>query len=348
SIRRSGSPGVGANLFLRGINSLYGTNKPLIVIDGIPYDINDYGTSIIANNYTNPLALINAQDIDNVTVIKDAASIYGAKAINGAIIITTGRTKNQTTKIDFGAYTSLNQRPENLPVMRSADFRPYLAEQLQSKGLTPAQINAMPYMRDDTAGNPQYFKYHNNTDWQDAVFNSSVTNNFFLKVTGGDNIATYALSLGYAKAKGIVRQTDMNRYTTRFNADFNFSKKLTGAANLSFAFNEQTLKDQGIANKTAPIYTALIKAPFMIANEVNDKGVLSPNVDDVDILGIGNPVALINQVQAEGFDEGGLADARDTGDAEAQGVAGIGKYVGEELVSLRAMVGPRGFEQRDG
>jgi TonB-dependent SusC/RagA subfamily outer membrane receptor len=117
SIRRSGSPGVGANLFLRGYNSLYATNKPLFIVDGMLYDVNDYGESIIANNYTNPLALINAQDIDNVTVLKDATSIYGVKGANGAIMITTTRAKQQATKIDVGVYLGINQAPDYMPVM---------------------------------------------------------------------------------------------------------------------------------------------------------------------------------------------------------------------------------------
>ena len=76
---------------------MYGTNKPLIIVDGMLYDNNDYGQSIIANNYTNPLALINAQDVENITVLKDAASIYGTKGANGAIIITTSRATKQAT-----------------------------------------------------------------------------------------------------------------------------------------------------------------------------------------------------------------------------------------------------------
>lgn len=298
SIRRSGTPGAGANLFLRGINSLYATNKPLFVIDGMIYDINDYGQSIIANNYTNPLALINTQDIESITVLKDAASLYGAKAANGAIIITTARAKQQATVIDFGAYTSVNSRPDFLPVMAPAQYRTYLSEILQSKGLSSAEIANMPYMKDDTAGNPDYYRYHNTTNWQKNVMKNSITNNYFLKVTGGDNIATYALSVGYGKSNGVINNTDLTRYNTRFNAAFNFSRRLTGAANLSFTFNEQNLKDQGIAEKTAPLYLSLIKAPFTTANEVNSKGIFSPNLEDVDILGIGNPTALIEKMQA--------------------------------------------------
>jgi TonB-linked SusC/RagA family outer membrane protein len=297
SIRRSGTPGVGANLFLRGYNSLYATNKPLIIVDGMIYDANDYGESIIANNYTNPLALINVQDIDNITVLKDAASIYGTKGANGAIIVTTSRAKEQATKIDFSVYTGITRVPERLPVMNAYNYRTYLSDILQSKGMSPSEIAALPYMNDDPA-NPEYYRYHNNTDWQKKVMDAGINTNYFLKVTGGDNIATYALSVGYMKNKGIIKETDLTRYTTRFNAEFNFSKKFTGTANLSYAYNEQNLKDQGMSDKTAPVFLALVKAPFLTDHELNEKGVSSPNLEDTDALGISNPSALIEKMQA--------------------------------------------------
>src|ERR1044072_8597811 len=125
-IRRSGAQGVGANMFLRGYNSLYATNKPLVVIDNMLFDANEYGESIIANNYTNPLALIDVKDIENISVLKDASSIYGTKGGNGAIIITTAKAKTQATKIDFALYSGYNQAPKRLPVMNAADYRTYL------------------------------------------------------------------------------------------------------------------------------------------------------------------------------------------------------------------------------
>lgn len=297
AIRRSGGQGVGANLFLRGINSLYGTNKPLIVIDGMLYDANDYGESIIANNYTNPLALVDVKDIDNITVVKDAASMYGTKGANGAIIITTSRAMSQATKIDFAIYSSFSRPPSNLPVMGASDYRTYLSDILQTKGLTTAQIAAQPYMNDNTgiAGYPQY---HNNTNWQNEVLGNGMGQNVYMKVTGGDNIATYGLSLGYLKNDGTVKNTDLARYNTRFNAAFNFTKKFTGSTNLSFTYNAQNIKDQGIADKTAPLFNGLVKAPFLRANEVNDKGVISPNFADRDTLGFSNPAVLIEGMQA--------------------------------------------------
>ena len=295
--RRSGAPGAGANLLLRGYSSLFGTNKPLVVVDNMLFDANDYGESIIANNYTNPLALIDAKDIDNITVLKDASSMYGTKGANGAIIITTARAKGQATKIDFAAYTGFNFAPENLPVLNAANYRVYLSEMLQSKGLSATQVAALPYMNDDSKS-PNYARYHYNTDWQKEVLGNSTNANYFLKVTGGDNIATYGLSVGVVKNNGIVKETDISRYNTRFNAEFNFSKKLTGIANLSFSYNEQNLKDQGIAPKTAPLYLALTKAPFLPVHEVNDVGLESPNLADTDTLGLSNPGALIQTMEA--------------------------------------------------
>ncbi len=297
AIRRSGTPGAGANLLLRGYNSLYATSQPLIIIDNMLYDTKDYGESIIENNYTNPLALIDVKDIDNISVLRDASSIYGTKGANGAIIITTSRAKEQATKIDFGVFTGFNIAPKALPVMQAGDYRTYLSGVLQSQGLSSSQIAALPYMNDDP-NNPDYASYHFNTDWQKKIFENSMNSNFFVKVTGGDNIATYGLSIGYLKTEGIVKSTDMSRFNTRFNAEFNFSKRFTGYTNLSFAYNEQNLKDQGIAPKTSPVYLSLIKAPILNDHQVNSAGVESPNLADTDSFGISNPSTVIQKMQA--------------------------------------------------
>ncbi len=297
AIRRSGTPGVGANLFLRGFTSLYATNKPLIVIDDMIYDYNDYGESIIANNYTNPLALIDVKDIQDVTVLKDATSLYGTKGANGVILITTSRAKQQATKIDFGAYYGVNFAPKKLPVMGASDYRIYLSDVLQARGWSSSVISSQPYMDDNTA-NPDYYATHNNTDWQSRVMENSLNSNYYIKVTGGDNIATYALSMGYMKNEGVIRGTDLSRYNTRFNANLNFSQKFTGTANLSFTYNEQNLKDLGISPATNPIYLGLVKSPLFTDREVNAEGKISPNLADADMLNISNPVAVVDEMQA--------------------------------------------------
>lgn len=291
AIRRSGTPNMGATLFLRGISSLYATNQPLIIVDGILFNNEDHGGSIISNHYTDPLSTIDPRDIDNITILKDGSSIYGTKGANGVIIITTARARELGTRIDFATYGGINFTPSNIPVLHASDYRMYLSEMLKSKGLPDAAIQDLPYMNDDV-NSPEYYRYHNNTDWQKEVLNKSYSKNIYLKVTGGDNIAKYALSLGYMGNDGITRNTDLTRYNMRFNGDLMLSRRMTATTNLSFTFNEQNLRDQGMSPKTNPLFLALTKSPLLRIKEVSSKGVESPSFADRDTFGIGNPVVL--------------------------------------------------------
>ncbi|WP_081197959.1 SusC/RagA family TonB-linked outer membrane protein [Niastella yeongjuensis] len=297
AIRRSGTPNIGANLFLRGFSSLYATNQPLIIVDGVFFDIGNYGNPLNSGAYNNPLSFIDGKDIDNITVLKDATSIYGAKGANGVILITTARAKQEATRIDAALYGGINFTPTNIPVMNAADYRVYLSEMLQSKGVADKDMQALPYMNDDAAS-LDYYRFHYNNNWQKKVLDNSSMQNGYLKITGGDNIAKYALSMGFLKNAGVVKNTGLTRYNMRFNADLNLSKRLTASANLSFLYYEQKLKDMGLSPTTNPIYTALIKAPFLPENEVADNGIESPSLADKDSFNISNPGALIGNMQA--------------------------------------------------
>ncbi|WP_205499780.1 SusC/RagA family TonB-linked outer membrane protein [Rufibacter psychrotolerans] len=296
--RRSGTPGQGAEMLIRGFSSLNASNRPLIVVDGMVYDDYSYGKSILSQHINNPLSNIDIKDIDNITVIKDGASLYGTKGANGVILITTAHAKELATKIDFAAYGGVNFAPKNLPVMDSRNFRLYLADILKSSGMTDAQIEAQPYMNDDPA-NPEYARYLSNTNWQDKVLANSTSQNYYMKVTGGDNIAKYALSVGYLENKGIVRETSQQRYSTRFNADLNLTPRLKAVTSLSFTLNEQDLSNQGLDFVTNPILAGLVKAPFLRVQQVTPEGIESPNLADTDVFNRSNPVALINNVQAQ-------------------------------------------------
>ena len=295
---RSGTPGLGAYLMLRGANSLYTNNQPLIVVDGMPYDYTDYGQSIIPEHYTNALANIDIRDIENISIIKDGVSTYGTKAANGVILITTNHAEKLATKIDFAAYTGINYQPNNLPVMNAESYRIYLADVLKSKGLSDLQIQAHPAFNDSKTGNPAYYNYHNNTNWQDEVFKNSVNNNYFLKVSGGDNIAKYALTMGYMNNGSVTKNTGLNRYNVRFNADLNLSPRLTASTNLAYTYYEQRLKSQGFAYKTNPILLSLIKSPLLNKNVLDANGLISPNLADRDTFGVSNPLALSENMLA--------------------------------------------------
>ena len=293
SVRRSGVPGAGAYLTLRGFTSLYGTNKPLIIVDGMIYDDEDYGSGIIQNNGSSPLENLDVKDIENITVLKDDSALYGAKGANGVLIINTTRPTELTTKIDFTMYGSANQTPEQLPVMGADAYRTHISQLETSRGLSQDQIAALPYMNDNPLV-PGYYRYHNNTNWQDRVFKSSISQNYFLKVRGGDDIAKYGLSVGYLNNEGIVENSKSTRYSTRLNAALKLTEKFLVDANMSFINNLQDQRDQGFAYKTSPVYLALTKSPFLSANGVSDDGNVSPNLADTDDFNVSNPRAILD------------------------------------------------------
>lgn len=292
TVRNSGAPGAGNYLSLRGFTSLYATNKPLIIVDGMIYDDEDYGSGIIQNNISSPLANLDVKDIEDVTVIKDGSSLYGTKGANGVIKITTTRPTELSTKIDFTMYGSVNQTPDELPLFGSDAYRIHLSQLEASRGLSGSQISNLPYMSDNI-NSIGYYKYHNNTNWQDQVFKPSVNQNYFLKVRGGDEIAKFGLSVGYLDSKGIIDGTESKRYSTRLNAALRLTEKFTVDANLSFINNIETQWDQGFAYKTSPMYLALTKSPFLAVNDINDAGEVSPNLADVDYFNVSNPNAIL-------------------------------------------------------
>lgn len=184
--------------------------------------------------------------------------------------------------------------------MQADNYRIYLADVLKTiPGVTDGQIQALPFMNDNSnpTANPNYYTYHQNTNWQKQVMGSSTSQNYYMKVSGGDNIATYALSVGYLGNKGATNNTDLTRYETRFNANLNLSKKLVSRVNLAFTKSEQNLRDQGQAYNTNPLYLSLIKAPFLGPNVISSNGILSPNLAKADTFGISNPVVAASKIQ---------------------------------------------------
>lgn len=292
SVGNSGVPGSGAYLTLRGFNSLYATNKPLIILDGMIYDDEDYGSGIIQYNRSSPLTMLEVKDIEDITVLKDGSSLYGTKGANGVIIITTTRPVELSTKIDFTMYGGVNEDPRPLPVMNSGQYRTYLSQLMASRGDTQQQIANMPWMMDNRDSGV-YYQYHNNTDWQDKVFRSSQNQNYYLKIRGGDDIAKYGISVGYVNSEGISGNSDLQRYSTRLNAALRLTDKLSVDANLSFIYNTENQNDQGLAYKTSPLYLGLTKAPFVAVNAINETGEVSPNLADVDIFDVSNPAAIM-------------------------------------------------------
>ncbi|GAB3028253.1 TonB-dependent receptor [Niabella terrae] len=293
-IRKSGTPAIGANVQIRNFNSLYTNNQPLYIVDGVVYNAEILSPSITSGHENNPLQNIDIRDIQDITILKDAVatSIYGARAANGVVVINTNHAQQLATRIDLELSSGYNQPPQSLPLLDGYAYRSYLNDVLATSPYTGEEIAAMPF-NNDNPSSAQYGKYHNNTNWQQQVFKPSVDKNMFLRVTGGDNIAKYALSVGYNSEKGIIDNSGLDKYTARFNGDMQLSRRMSAQTNISIGYGQQHLKDQGLSALTNPVFLGLIKSPLLHTHEVAADGTLSPNYADADYFGYSNPAQLL-------------------------------------------------------
>lgn len=189
----NGAPGAGSNITIRGGSSLNASNSPLIVIDGMPLSNSDIA------GVPNPLALINPNDIASFTVLKDAsaAAIYGSRASNGVVIITTKKGQTGKPRITFTSQLSAGVLAKKFSVLSPDQFR----------SLVNTYGNASQKALLGTA----------NTDWQDEIYQTAITSDNNVSVAGSLNKLPYRFSLGYLNQDGILRTGNMQRVSTGIN-----------------------------------------------------------------------------------------------------------------------------------
>lgn len=316
TLLRSGMDGSGANMYLRGFNSIYSNNQPLLVVDGMVIENLSAGISLIDGYLSTPLGTIDVKDIERITVLKDAATLYGTKGANGAIVIETMRSKEPATRINIQTLSGMNMKPSSIPMLNSSQAKRYLTDMYQNVGYTGAQIQNLPFINTTKPiiqnwgieGNADYYRYNKSTDWQDQLFCQSFKQDYSLSVTGGDEVAVYALSLGYLINEGVVKGTDYSRFRARINTDINISERLKVQTSMSFVYGTKNLREEGAVKSSNPIYTSLIKAPFMTGNVYNESNLMSPNLEGVDMLGISNPMVISNKMTQENSNYGFLGN----------------------------------------
>lgn len=194
-VTTSGGPEGGANIRIRGGSSLNASNDPLIVVDGVPLDNNG------VQGMGNPLAMISPENIESMTLLKDASAtaIYGSRASNGVIIITTKRGKSGKPKVTFSANMYVNHAQRTWDVLSAGEFRNIIAEKF---GEGSDAWNAM--------GDAS-------TEWQKEVLRTTVSSDFNLSVGGTAGILPYHVSLSYTNSNGILKTSKMDRVTLGFN-----------------------------------------------------------------------------------------------------------------------------------
>ncbi|MBR4296666.1 MAG: carboxypeptidase-like regulatory domain-containing protein, partial [Bacteroidaceae bacterium] len=269
SIARGGLPAQGAAMFINGLNSLNSNAQPLIVVDGVIWDMQYDRTTLHDGFYNNVFSVIDPEDIADVRVLTNGTSIYGAKGGNGVIEIDTRRGKSMATRIKVRAYGGFEQTPDQLKMMNAGQYRNYVTEFLgtteNAKRLSTATSG---FMNED----PSYLfydMYHNETDWQKDLYEDSYTQNYKVSVEGGDDVAMYNLSLGYTQSDATAKKNDFNRLNIRFNTDIEMFRDFTTAFDIAYTKNAYNLRDNGWGedyssrNISSPNVLGLIQNPFV-------------------------------------------------------------------------------------
>ena len=311
SIMRSAALDGGAAMFIRGLNSITTDAQPLIIIDGVEQDMQRDRYALHTGQTKNMLANIAPDDVAKVTILKNATALYGARGANGVILIDTKRGHSMATRIDANVSAGLILLPK-LPTLMNADqYRTYATEMLGTiDGLKDRKIN-FRFLNDDPEGY-YYHVYHNNTDWTDAVYHESMTQNYSINVQGGDNIGMYNLSVGYVDAQYSAKKNYFNRMNVRFNTDIKILWNLNTKFDISIArtsngvFDNGMPADFGAGTVVSPTALALIKSPLVSPYQYNKllnngQGGFSELLSDYDDIfsqltnayALANPVAVL-------------------------------------------------------
>lgn len=279
-VNRSGGPGYGAALFVRGLNSLNANAQPLIVLDGVIQDMQQSRQALHDGDYTNLMLNINPEDIDDIQVLKNGTAIYGSRGGNGVILINTKRGRSMATRIDANVGVGLTLVPSLPDMMDENQYRAYASELLGTYSSDIKLYNNGNIFRFlDNDPSRFYYKWYNgnNTDWSKEVYKEALTQNYSVNVQGGDDVGMYNLSLGYTNAESTARKNDFNRLNVRFNNDISILKNLRTRFDMSFAkinrnvFNTTVPMDFSAGPVASPTFLGLIKAPFLSPYTYNNE-----------------------------------------------------------------------------
>ena len=219
--QNSGTPGGGISVSIRGINSLNG-NEPLYVIDGVAISGNN-------NSNSSVLSSINPSDVVSMEILKDASAtaIYGSRASNGVVLITTKQGQAGKTRISYEGYYGLQQLPKKLGVMNLREYAEYQNLRAEVIGFGErAEFADISLLGEGT-------------DWQGEIFQNASMHNHQLNISGGNDNVKYSISAGYLSQEGIAIGSDFERFSARVNMDNKITKWLSTGLRASVAQTTQ-------------------------------------------------------------------------------------------------------------
>ncbi len=259
----SGAPGDGITVRVRGYSSLNSGNDPLYVIDGVPVESN---TMTSLNGYDmhglNPLSDINPGDIESIEVLKDAAStaIYGSRAANGVVLITTKRGREGKATVSLSYFSGISEITRKLGVLNATQWREVIIDSYKNldrynNAVTPTE----PHWTAIDSLNPMN---NGDVDWQSVMYRKAWQHQVELGVQGGTEAARYAFSSSYLDQDGIFLASNYKRITSRLNTDFKVSDKLTIGQNISFTNGKNNRINAGGTGNLSLVQSILVRPPI--------------------------------------------------------------------------------------
>ena len=231
----TGAPGSFVSIRIRGNNSLSSNNEPLYVVDGVPINNTLTGSFQAGNDQINGMAGLNPNDIESIDILKDAstASIYGARAANGVVLITTKRGRPGRSLISVSLSSGIQSQTQRYDLLNGNQYA-ILANETRAR----TNPNAPPYY----TSNPTV-----NTNWQDEIFQTSSFTNANISLTGGTDKLQYALTGGAFEQVGTIINSKFQRYSIRNNIDLKVNDKFKVGTNLFFSrtINNRLRNDGG-------------------------------------------------------------------------------------------------------
>lgn len=311
-VANSGDLGAGTAMRIRGTTSINAGSQPLIVVNGIPYEVQVDPNFDFANanqeQFANMLS-INPDDIESITVLKDAAStaIWGSKGANGVLVIKTKRGVKGPTRIQYTYRVTGAIQPKGLNMLNGDDYTMLMKQEYFNPRQDENAANVREFLYDPTFS--EYENFNNNTDWVDAVTHLGIKNDHYLTVSGGGDRARFRVSGGYLNQTGTVIGQKMDRISSRAYLDYSVSDRIKFVTEFSYTYtdNDRNWRADRSGNRNLPDELSLLtiayrKMPNVSIYQQDLQGhntdsyyYISPTSDlHADQRNLRNPVALAN------------------------------------------------------
>ncbi len=240
-VSNSGDPGGGMSIRIRGVSTLNANDRPLIIVDNVPYETNissDFDFATANEEGYAQMLNIAIDDIKEITVLKDAAAtaLWGTKAANGVLAITTKRgVRSLKPKVSYTYKGTISFKPEPIPMLTGDQYSTLIMEGVMNvTGIPLDRVQNKEFLYDPSE--PYWFyNYGQNTNWLNEITQQGYIHNHDFSLSGGGEKARYRFSVNYQDQDGVTKGTGLQRFTTRLNLDYYISDKLRLGADLSYA-----------------------------------------------------------------------------------------------------------------